>query len=161
MTLEPLLSASPAIKIHVVAVLSSALLGAYLLLRAKGTPVHRLLGKIWLALMVVTAISSFFIHELNVFHGFSPIHLLSIFVLVACAQAILAARRHDIDRHRRAVTGLYFGGIGIAGGFTLLPHRIMNEVIFTGRETLPLLLLVATAALIGWFLFIGKPRGTT
>lgn len=81
MTLEPLLNASPAIQIHVATVLPAALLGAHLLLRPKGTPRHRLLGKIWMALMVVTAASTFFIHELNMFFGFSPIHLLSIATL--------------------------------------------------------------------------------
>ncbi len=150
MTLEPLLSASPAIHIHVVAVVTSALLGAYVLLRRKGTRLHRMLGKIWLLLMAVGAFSSFFIHELNVFHGFSPIHLLSVFVLYSCVQAIVAARRHDIARHRRVVLGLYFGGIGGAGAFTLLPHRIMNAVVFTGHETMPLLLLVAMALFLAW-----------
>src|ERR1700710_1836576 len=115
MTLEPLLDASLPIKIHVAAVVPAAILGAYLQMRRKGTPVHRLLGKIWLALMVITAISSFFIHELNIFYGFSPIHLLSIYVLYASWQAFAAARGHDIERHRKTVRGLYFGGISVAG----------------------------------------------
>lgn len=150
MTLEPLLDASLAIKIHVMAVVPAAVLGAYLLLRRKGTPVHRLLGKIWLALMVITALSSFFIHELNMFYGFSPIHLLSIYVLYASWQAYSAARRHDIERHRKTVTGLYFGGIGIAGLFTLIPGRIMNKVVFSGGEILPIVILCVIVGFVVW-----------
>jgi uncharacterized membrane protein len=150
MTLEPLLDASPSIKIHVAAVVPAAILGAYLLLRRKGTPVHRLLGKIWLALMVITALSSFFIHELNMFHGFSPIHLISIYVLFSSWQAFAAARSHDIVRHRRTVTGLYFGGIGIAGLFTLVPGRIMSKVVFSGSELLPIAILGVIAVFLGW-----------
>jgi len=59
MTFEPLLHASIAIQIHVAAVIPAAVLGAYLLLKPKGTSRHRLLGKIWLSLMLVTALSSF------------------------------------------------------------------------------------------------------
>jgi uncharacterized membrane protein len=150
MTLEPLLDASLAIKIHVAAVVPAAILGAYLLMRRKGTPVHRLLGKVWLALMVITALSSFFIHALNMFHGFSPIHLISIYVLFASWRAFSAARRHDIARHRKAVTGLYFGGIGIAGLFTLVPGRIMSKVVFSGSEWLPVVILGVIAVFLGW-----------
>jgi hypothetical protein len=51
--------------------------------------------------------------------------------------------------YRPAVTGRYFGGIGIAGAFTLLPPRIMNAVVFTGHEILPLLLLFRQGAAAG------------
>jgi len=134
MTLEPLINAPLAVQIHVAAVTPAALLGAYLLLRPKGTPLHRLLGRVWMALMVVTAISSFFIHQINLFYGFSPIHLLSIATLFGSWNAIAAARRGDIRLHKRIVTGLYFGGIVVAGLFTFVPGRIMHAVAFTGGE---------------------------
>jgi uncharacterized membrane protein len=150
MTLEPLLDATIAIQIHVAAVVPAALLGAYLLLRPKGTPIHRLLGKIWLVLMVVTALSSFFIHQINLFYGFSPIHLLSIFVLFGCWGAIANARRHNIEAHKRIVRSLYFGGIVGAGAFTLLPGRLMNKVVFQGDETAPLMVAAGIAAALLW-----------
>ena len=145
MTLEPLLDAPLAVQIHVAAVTPAALLGAHLLLRPKGTPLHRLLGRIWMALMVVTAVSSFFIHQINLFYGFSPIHLLSIATLFGSWNAIAAARRGDIRQHKRIVTGLYFGGIVVAGLFTFVHGRIMHAVAFTGAEW-PAVLI---AALIG------------
>jgi uncharacterized membrane protein len=150
MTFEPLLDAPIAIQIHVAAVVPAALLGAYLLLRPKGTPRHRLLGKIWLVLMVVTALSSFFIHQINMFYGFSPIHLLSIFVLFGCWGAIANARKHNIEAHRRIVRSLYFGGIVGAGAFTFLPGRIMNKVAFDGDETAPLLVAIGIAIALLW-----------
>jgi uncharacterized membrane protein len=159
MTLEPLLDASLAIKIHVAAVVPAAILGAYLLMRRKGTPVHRLLGKIWLVLMVITALSSCFIHELNMFYGFSPIHFISIYVLFASWRAFSAARGHDIARHRKAVTGLYFGGIGIAGLFTLVPGRIMSKVVFSGSELLPILILGVIAIFFGWVAWSRRHAG--
>ncbi|CAN7400416.1 DUF2306 domain-containing protein [Neorhizobium sp. LjRoot104] len=129
---QPLLDAPLAVQIHVAAVLPAAVLGAYILVNRKGTPAHRLLGKIWMVLMVITSLSSFFIHEIDLFHGFSPIHLLSISVLVGAWRAVTAARAKNIRAHKAAVIGMYFGGIVIAGLFTLIPGRIMNAVVFSG-----------------------------
>lgn len=150
MTLEPLLHASIAIQIHVAAVVPAAVLGAYLLLRPKGTPRHRLLGKIWLGLMVVTALSSFFIHQINMFYGFSPIHLVSVYVLFGCWGAVVNARNHNIEAHKRIVRGLYFGGIVGAGLFTFIPGRIMNEVAFSGDEIAPLVVVAGIAIVLLW-----------
>ncbi|MGK6312381.1 DUF2306 domain-containing protein [Neorhizobium sp. DT-125] len=147
MNLQPLLDAPLAVHIHVAAVLPATLLGAYILLNRKGTALHRLLGKIWMVLMVVTSLSSFFIHELDLFYGFSPIHLLSIFVLVGVWRAITAARAHNIRAHKAAVIGMYFGGIVGAGLFTLLPGRIMNAVVFSGGPSW--ILLLTLAAIVG------------
>lgn len=150
MNLQPLLDASPAVQIHVAAVLPAAVLGAYILLNRKGTPTHRLLGKIWMVLMVITSLSSFFIHQIDLFYGFSPIHLLSVLVLVGAWRAISAARAHNIRAHRAAVIGMYFGGIVGAGLFTLVPGRIMNAVVFSGGPSWILLLTLAVivAALV-------------
>ncbi|KQU85909.1 MULTISPECIES: DUF2306 domain-containing protein [Ensifer] len=131
MTFSPLLHASFAVQLHVATVIPAAILGAFLLARPKGTRLHRLLGKIWLALMVVTAFSTFFIHEIKLVGGFSPIHLLSIYVLFGSWQTIAAARRHDIPAHRGHVAGMYLGGIVVAGLFTLLPGRLLHASLFS------------------------------
>lgn len=146
MNFQPLLDAPIAVQIHVAAVLPAAVLGAYILVNRKGTPRHRLLGKIWMMLMVMASLSSFFIHEINLFHGFSPIHLLSISVLVGAWRAITAARAKNIRAHKVAVIGMYFGGIVIAGLFTLLPGRIMNAVVFSGGPNWVMMLTFAAIA---------------
>ncbi|TWF54509.1 DUF2306 domain-containing protein [Neorhizobium alkalisoli] len=149
MNTQPLLDASLAVQIHVAAVIPAAILGAHILIYPKGTRLHRSLGKVWMVLMAVTAISSFFIHEINLFYGFSPIHLLSIFVLVSIWRSIAAARAHNIRAHKAGVIGMYVGGIGVAGLFTLVPGRIMNTVVFSGGPSWMLLVAcLAIAALL-------------
>ena len=80
--------------------------------------------------MLATAASTFFIHTIGTFHGFSAIHLLSIAVIAGCIRAVAAARRGDIRTHRAIMRGLYVGGIGIAGVFTLYPGRLMHRLVF-------------------------------
>lgn len=132
MSFQPLLDAPLAVQFHVATVMPAAILGAFIFLRPKGTAIHRLLGKIWVMLMVSTSISTFFIHELRMFCGFSPIHLLSAFTIYGCLQSIYFARRGDIRRHMRIMQSVYLGGIVIAGGFTFVPGRLMNKVTFGG-----------------------------
>lgn len=136
MTLEPLLNAPFAVQFHVATVLPAAVLGAFLLARPKGTPAHRFLGKVWLLMMVTTSFSTFFIHDLRTVGNFSPIHLLSIYVIAGSVPAVAAARRGDIRAHRAQVAGMYFGGIVVAGLFTLVPRRVMGAMIFDGASGL-------------------------
>lgn len=137
MNLSPLLDASLPIQVHVATIVPAALLGPYILFARKGTPRHRFLGRIWLGLMVVAALSSFFIHTINLFIGFSPIHLLSVYVLYGSWNAVRAARMRNIRQHKLNIVGMYVGGIVIAGGFTLLPGRIMNEMLLTYPSAWP------------------------
>ena len=130
MTLAPLLAAPAAIQLHAFAALAAFALGAVQLAAPKGTIPHRLFGWIWAALMLVVVISSFFIHEIRLWGPWSPIHLLSVFTLIALPFAVWAARRHDVARHQRAMIGLFFGALVVAGAFTLLPGRIMHAVVF-------------------------------
>ncbi|MGL4198047.1 MAG: DUF2306 domain-containing protein, partial [Allorhizobium sp.] len=70
MSISLLTDASPAIQFHVATAALALVLGGYLLAAAKGTSIHRLLGRIWIALIVATALSSFFIHSLRGYFGF-------------------------------------------------------------------------------------------
>jgi len=148
MTFEPLLAAPLAVRFHVATVLPAAVLGAVLLARPKGTPAHRLLGKIWLLLMVVTSFSTFFIHDLKTVGTFSPIHLLSLYVIFGSVPAIRAARRGDIRAHRAHVAGMYFGGIVVAGLFTLVPGRVMGRMIFDGGSGIASSITVSVVSLL-------------
>ena len=130
MTLTPLLQASPAIQIHAFSAITAFLLGVVQLAALKGTLPHRALGGVWITLMLVVCISSFFIHELRMWGQWSPIHLLSIYTLIVLPFAVLAAHRHDVVRHRRRMLGLFLGALVIAGLFTFWPGRIMYHVVF-------------------------------
>jgi uncharacterized membrane protein len=130
MTLAPLLQASLAIQIHAFAAMTAFVLGVVQLASPKGTLPHRTLGWIWVTLMLVVSISAFFIHQLRLWGEWSPIHLLAIYMLIMLPVAVLAAHRHEVVRHRRAMIGLFVGALLIAGLFTLVPGRIMHAVVF-------------------------------
>ncbi len=132
MTLEPLFRAGPVIQIHAVAAMAAFVLGAVQLASPKGTLAHRTLGWIWVTLMALVAAGSLLIHTIREFGSFSVIHLISLLVLILLPRAVLAARRGDVDAHRRAMIGLYVGALVIAGVFTLYPGRIMHAVVFGG-----------------------------
>jgi uncharacterized membrane protein len=132
MSLAPLLDAAPAIELHAFAAMTAFALGVVQLSAPKGTLPHRTIGWIWVTLMAVVSLSSFWIHQLRLWGPWSPIHLLSIFTLAVLPWAVWAAHRHAVKRHRRAMTGLFFGALVIAGLFTLMPGRIMHKVVFGG-----------------------------
>lgn len=129
MSLAPLLSASPAIQVHALVAMAAFVIGAVQLARAKGDRAHRLLGYAWVAMMIVIAASSFLIHEINQWKGFSWIHLISIYVLVSVPLAVVHARRGSISAHRKTMIGTFIGGLVVAGLFTFLPGRIMHAVL--------------------------------
>ncbi|MDF2809301.1 MAG: hypothetical protein K0S56_332 [Microvirga sp.] len=130
MTLAPLLDASAAIQLHAFSAMAALALGVAQLVAPKGTLPHRTVGWAWAALMLIVAVSSFWIHEMRWIGPFGPIHLLSLYVLWALPTGVLSARRHVVPRHAAAMRGLFFGGLVLAGLFTLWPGRIMNQVVF-------------------------------
>jgi uncharacterized membrane protein len=130
MTLTPLLNAPSVIQIHAFAAMAVFAIGLVQLTAPKGTIPHRLIGWSWVLLMLTVAISSFFIHIIRLWGAWSPIHLLSILVLVSLPLAVFHARRHEVRRHRNAMTTLFMGALVIAGILTFLPGRIMHAVAF-------------------------------
>jgi uncharacterized membrane protein len=156
MSFSLLLQSVPAIQIHVFTAFSALLLGTYLLIAPKGTKTHRIFGRIWIGLMVVTSLSSFFIHSLRLYYGFSPIHILSVMTLVGSWQAVAAARTGRIAEHRRHVGNLYSLALLTAGAFALLPGRLMHKLLFgEGQGQVHLLvigMLLAIVVLFQWWL---------
>lgn len=130
MSLAPLLNASLAIQIHAFAAMAALVLGLVQFGAPKGTLPHRTLGFVWLGLMLIVALSSFWIHEIRLLGPWSPIHLLSIMVLALVPLAVMHARRHNVRGHAKTVIGMFVGGLVISGLFTFLPSRIMHAVVF-------------------------------
>jgi len=130
MSLAPLLDAAPAIPLHAFAAMAAFFLGMIQLTAPKGTLPHRALGWVWVVLMLVVALSSFWIHEIRLVGPWSPIHLLSIFSLVTLALGVMAARTRNVRRHKITMISIFFGALVIAGLFTFMPGRIMHAVIF-------------------------------
>ena len=130
MSLGPLLSAPPPIPWHAFAALAALAMGGAQLALPKGTARHRVMGYAWAALMLVIAISSFWIQQIRLIGPFSPIHILSIIVLITVPLAVWHAHRHRVAKHRRVMISLYVFALIGAGVFTLLPGRIMHAVVF-------------------------------
>jgi uncharacterized membrane protein len=130
MSLAPLLDAAPQIPLHAFAAMAAFVLGVVQLAAPKGTLPQRALGWIWVALMMVVALSSFWIHQIRLVGPWSPIHLLSIFVLLVVPLGVWRAHRHQVADHRRIMILIFSGALVIAGLFTLLPGRIMHAVVF-------------------------------
>jgi len=125
-----LLAAAPLqIQVHVAAVSTALAIGVVLLLGLKGTTVHRTLGWIWVLAMATAAISSLFIHRSNP-GGYSFLHLFAGWTLIALPMGVFAARKHNIRLHGRTMTGLFVGGLLIAGAFAFLPGRLMWQMVF-------------------------------
>lgn len=124
---QPAAVLSPWMIVHLVAIVPAVPLGAVMLLRRKGDRPHRLIGRIWAALMLIAALSSFGVHA--VMGHLSPIHLLSILTLITLPRAIWDARNGRIAQHRRKMTILY-SALVIAGYFTLLPTRLLGHFLF-------------------------------
>ena len=130
MSLGPLLAAPAPIPWHAFAAFAALVTGATQLALPKGTTRHRVAGYIWAALMLVIAVSSFWIQQIRLFGRFSPIHLLSILVLVTVPLAVWHAHNHRVVKHRKVMIALYVLALVGAGIFTLLPGRIMHTVVF-------------------------------
>ena len=82
----------------------------------------RLLGRLWLSAMLVTAVSSFWIYR----DGFSWIHGLSLWTILCLVLGLAAIRRGEVEDHARWVVSAYVG-ILVAFAFTFEPGRLMHQ----------------------------------
>lgn len=115
--------------IHLAAVAPAVVIGVIQLASKKGTRPHKILGWIWVLSMVAATLSSFWIMELRKGTGFSVIHLLSIWVLIAMSCAIWAIRRGRVRMHKRFMVGTMIGVTG-AGLGALMPGRFLSYFLF-------------------------------
>lgn len=99
-------------------------LGAVLLLSPKGTAAHRMMGGIWVPAMALSALSSFWLGGgvLPLVGHLGPIHLLSLWMLIALSVAMRAILKHRVEQHRVWMRGAYLGLLGAFIG-TLAPGR--------------------------------------
>jgi uncharacterized membrane protein len=138
---------TPLIALHAAGATYSLLAGAVVLfLPAKGSLLHRRLGRSWMVAMYWTVLSSFGIQALHPGH-FSWIHLLSIWTFISLSVALWAARTHRRAVHRQWVLGSYFGLCGAALAATAFPQRLAPRLLVHDP-------LVFTAAFAGIALLV-------
>jgi uncharacterized membrane protein len=119
--------------LHLATIVPAFAIGAFQLIRRKGTSAHKLLGKIYMVLMLATGLITLAMPAHvgpRVLNHFGFIHLFSLLAIVNVPMAYIAARRGNIRAHRVAMLGLYFGGILIAGAFAFTPGRMLHAWLF-------------------------------
>jgi len=119
---------TPVILVHTFAAFTAIALGAGMFLARKGTFSHRVAGRGWVALMLAASISSFWIQTKG---HFTWIHILSVAVPLLLAAAVYFAVKGNVRGHRTTMASIYALGLGVAGLFTLLPHRLLGRMLWS------------------------------
>lgn len=119
--------------LHLYTVLPCVFIGGFLLIIKKGTLIHKRLGRIYMVLMLFTAIVTLFIPAYigpTIFNHFGWIHLFSFLTIWTVPTAYIAIKKGNVKAHKRKMILLYFGALIIAGGFTLMPGRYLHNLLF-------------------------------
>ena len=142
---------TPLLLSHVFAALTSVVLGGYQLWRRpRGDARHRLLGRTWAVLLLWTAITSFWIRDIND-GAFSWLHVLSVVTLVTVTLGVVNARRGNIQAHRGNMVGSWLGAVGAMLAATAIPGRMIPTYAVAepgGALAFALSVLVMTVLLV-------------
>ena len=125
------MDANPIMFVHMIAALSALVLGMVNLAGRKGTPRHKAIGWLWIAVMLAVTLPSFALRGINP-GQFSWIHGLSIVSLVTMAASIRAIRAGRVRAHKQMMIGL-MAGLTIAGIFTVMPGRFFGTLLGFGE----------------------------
>lgn len=118
---------SLAVKIHLYTISPAIFIGLYLLLGKKGTRLHIGLGFLWCFLMIVSAISTFFITGYDTFHF---LHFLAFFSVVGIVIGWIGIYKKRKRMHFVGMLSSYAGSV-IAGYFAVMtPGRYTYQLIF-------------------------------
>lgn len=118
-----------AVQIHVITAIAALILGIAMFVRRKGTRSHKMIGKLFLLMMLATATSAYFIRYINE-GNFSWIHIFIPITFIAAFETVFYIRKGNLKGHKRAVTGLFFGALLIPGILSFLPGRTMWMMFF-------------------------------
>lgn len=125
-----LVSAPPAVQIHVAAVCAAIVGVVVVVATRKGTWMHKTFGRVFAVGMTGAAVSSFWITDLND-GSLSVVHLIAAATLAGLVLAIHAIRQGNIARHRTVMTWTAVGGLGVSGVLAVMsPGRLMWQVLF-------------------------------
>ena len=124
-----LFSETHPIPLHAIMAMIAIILGGIQLSMKKGGAIHKFLGRIWVGIMMIVAITSFFIHEIKLWGAYSPIHLLSLWTIFILGVGIYYARVGNIKRHKQVMIATYFFALVLTGFFTLMPRRVMHQIL--------------------------------
>lgn len=112
--------------VHLACAILAVLLGTAVLLRRKGDFTHNVMSWSRVVLMGAIAMTSFLIQARG---HLSLIHVFSVVVLVTVPLGLVHIRHKRVEAHRRTMSSV-FAGLVIAGAFTLLPYRMLGQLLF-------------------------------
>ena len=127
---------TPLIAFHMSAAIAATVVGALTLwARRSGSPrpmLHRIAGYTFVLLMLGTAISALFIRDFSLpnWSGFTPIHLLVPLTLGGLGLSFRHLAHQRIDKHRSIMRKTYIGSCVVAGLFTLVPGRLLGDLLW-------------------------------
>ena len=127
--MDPLFLEARPIPSHALMALLAVVIGGVQLMTTKGTSQHKVLGYIWVSLMMYVSISSFFISEIQLWGAYSPIHLLSAWTVLTLCTGVYFARIGNMKAHQLNMQLLYGLALILTGLFTLLPNRVMGQML--------------------------------
>ena len=120
--------------VHFIAALAALVIGALQLARPKGTGGHRVIGWVWIALMMTVAISSLWIPR---FLHFTWIHLFTLFVMVRCRSRSGPPHHGEVAGHAKGMRGIYVGGLIVAGVFRVHAGARARHLLWKGVWGVP------------------------
>ena len=136
---------------HVAAALTSVMLGGYQVWRRpRGDGRHRLLGRTWVVLMLWTAVTSFWIRDIND-GAFSWLHVLSVVTLITVTLGVVNARRGAVAAHRGNMVGSWLGAVGAMLAALAVPGRMVPTYVVArpgGALAFAVSVLLTTAVLV-------------
>lgn len=113
---------------HTIMAVLSLILGTLVLLRPKGTKVHKLIGYSYVACMILLNVSSFFIVN---FGGFSMFHFFAIFSLLTVLAGIIPAM---LRIEKWFVYHFYFMSWSVVGLYAALWSEIGTRFVGNMKE---------------------------
>jgi uncharacterized membrane protein len=134
MRLTPLLQASPAVQIHIVAAAMAIFLGFYQFLGRKGSKPHRFVGWIWVILLASICLSSFFIPGSLFIGPVSVFHALSVYTLWSLVMGVRAARQHAVADHKSYMAWIFGLSILLSAVIAVGSNGgVLHEMFFSRR----------------------------
>ena len=119
--------------VHFATIAPCFLMGIWLLLRPKGTPIHKLLGKIYVVLISFSSVVAAAMPAAagpRLWNHFGIIHLFCVAVFISIPYAIWAIKRGNVRGHAYTMRGLFLSGVIIAGTLALGPGRLLHSWLF-------------------------------
>ncbi|MDO5502628.1 MAG: DUF2306 domain-containing protein [Actinomycetia bacterium] len=137
---------TPVIAVHASVALIVILLGPLQILRPRRDRAHRILGRTFVVLMVLTSTTSFFIHP----DGFTWLHGLAIVNLLTLGLAVGGILKGNVEMHKRAMIGAYASTLIAFIFASAMPDRLIQTTLRSEPATILLTSAGLFALIAAW-----------